>query len=143
MLRRPQRYAEFVDRELGATARAPILVVTPFGFGVSGRQLQDGRLRRIDRARARSLVRGLEVAKPRGGDALARAAMAAVRRIARAGDRPLPADVPAARLVGSSERGGDADGGSNDLARFAALFGGTFLVLWLSFELWTRRGREA
>ena len=143
MLRRPQRYAEFVSRELGAAVRAPILVVTPFGLGVSGRELRDGRLRPIDRAGARSLVRGLEVPKPRRGDALARAAMAAVRRIARAGDRPLPADVPPARLLGSSGRSGDADGGSNDLARFAALFGGTFLVLWLSFELWSRRGRAA
>jgi len=32
MLRRPQRYAEFVAGELGSTQRGPVLIVTPSGF---------------------------------------------------------------------------------------------------------------
>jgi hypothetical protein len=132
MLRAPQRYAEFVGRELGATATAPIVVVTPFGYGVSGPG--------IDRADARSLVTGLGVPRAQG-DALARAAMAAVRQIARAGGRPLPANVPPAPLLGSDARE-SSPGGSNDLIKLAFLFGVTFAVLFLSFELWSRRGRR-
>jgi hypothetical protein len=143
MLRLPQRYAEFVSAELGANARAPILVVTPFGIGVSGRELRNGRLRRVSRAGARALVRGLKAPTQAQGDLLARAAMTAVRRIARAGDRPLPANVPPARVLRSGAGGGDADTGTADLMRVAVLFGATFLVLWAGFELWTRRSRAA
>ena len=129
MLRRPQRYAEFVSRELGVL-RAPVLIVTPFGLGVSGP--------RMTRAEAHSLVRGLDPPTGRQGDALARAAIAGVRQLAVAGGRPLPADIPPAPMLGSDTRGS----GSSDLLRVAALFGVTFLVLWLSFELWTRRARR-
>jgi hypothetical protein len=122
MLRRPHRYAEFVRRELGPSVRAPIVVVTPFGFGVSG----TGR------------IRGLDIPR-RDGDALARAAMAAVRQIARAGGHPLPANVAPAPMLGSEAPAGS---GSGDLIRIVALFGVTFLVLFLTFELWSRRGRR-
>jgi hypothetical protein len=141
MLRRPQRYAEFVGAELGKSVRAPILIVTPFGFGVSGRELRNGRLRPISRADARSLVRGLALPSRAQGDALAKASMAAVRQIARAGDRPLPAKVPPARVLGSREPAGGSGGGSTDLVRIAVLFGATFLVLWVSYEAWLRRRR--
>ena len=125
MLRRPQRYAEFVSSELGAGVRAPIVVVTPFGFGVSGAGVRP------------SVASGL--VQPRGGgDALAVAAMAAVRRIARAGGHPLPADVPPASMLGTRA---SADSGPSDLVRIAALFGVTFLVLFGALELWSRRGR--
>ena len=124
MIRRPQRYADFVGRELGTSA--PIVVVTPFGFGVSGAGAR------------RSLVAGLNVPR-RDGDALARAAMGAVRQIARAGGHPLPADVPPAPMLGSDAPAGS---GSGDLIRVVALFGVTFLVLFLTFELWSRRGRR-
>ncbi len=130
MLRRPQRYAEFVTGELGSTLGGPVLVVTPFGFGVSGRHLT--------REEARSLVRGLGPPQGRQGDALARAAIAGVRQIARAGGRPLPADIPPAPMLGS-EAPSSAGSGATDLIRVAALFGVTFLVLLLAFELWTRR----
>ena len=64
MLRRPQRYAEFVSSELGAGVRGPIVVVTPFGFGASG-------------AGVRPSVASGPVQPRGGGDALAVAAMAA------------------------------------------------------------------
>jgi hypothetical protein len=124
MLRRPQRYAEFVGRELGEGVRAPVLVVTPFGFGVSGAGVR------------RSVVGGIQ--PHAGGDALARAAMAAVRQLARAGGHPLPADVPPAPMLGSKA---PTATGSNELVRVAALFGVTFLLLFGAFELWARRGR--
>jgi hypothetical protein len=124
LLRRPQRYADFVRRELGANVRAPVVVVTPFGFGVSG----TGR------------IRGLEVPR-RDGDALARAAMAAVRQVARAGGHPLPANVPPAPMLGSSAPAGSGTD-SSGLVRVAALFGVTFLALLGLFELWSRRGRR-
>jgi hypothetical protein len=125
MLRRPQRYADFIRGELGAGVRAPILVVTPFGFGVTGVP--------------RSLVSSAQPG--RGGDALARAAMTAVRRIARAGGHPLPANVPPAPMLGSSAPG-ETGTGSSDVLRVAALFGVTFLALFGTFELWARRGRR-
>jgi hypothetical protein len=130
MLRRPQRYAEFVSRELGSTLRGPVLIVTPFGFGVSGP--------RMTPAEARSLGRGLDPPTGHQGDALARAAIAGVRQLAVAGGRPLPADIPPAPMLGSDTPGS----GSGDPVRVAVLFGVTFLVLWLSFELWTRRARR-
>lgn len=125
MLRRPQRYAEFVRRELGAAVRAPIVVVTPSGFGVSGAGVR------------RSVVGGVQ--PQGGGNALARAAMNAVRRIARAGGHPLPAKVPPAPILGSDP---PADTGPTDFVRIAVLFGVTFLVLFGAFELWSRRGRR-
>ncbi len=129
MLRRPQRYAEFVSGELGSTLRGPVLIVTPFGFGISGPDLT--------RAEARSLAQGLDPPQGRQGDALARAAIAGARQLARAGGHPLPADIPPAPVLGSEPS--SAGSGSTDLIRVAVLFGVTFLVLWLSFELWTRR----
>ena len=125
LLRRPQRYADFIRGELGAGVRAPILVVTPSGFGVAGVP--------------RSLVGSTQPG--RSGDALARAAMTAVRRIARASGHPLPANVPPAPMLGTSAPA-ETGTGSSDVARLAALFGVTFLALVGAFELWLRRGRR-
>ena len=46
MLARPQAYAEYLQRELGGPTAlsAPLLVIAPTGFGVSGRELRSGRL---------------------------------------------------------------------------------------------------
>lgn len=133
MLHRPQRYAEFVAGELGSTLRGPVLIVTPFGFGASSPDMS--------RAEARSLARGLGTPKGQQGNALARAAIAGVRQLARAGGRPLPADIAPAPVLGS-EAPSSAGFGPGELIKFAALFGVTFLGLWLSFELWTRRERR-
>jgi hypothetical protein len=128
MLRTPQRYADFVSRELGAGVRAPIVVATPFGFGVSGAGVRH------------SLLSGV---RPQGGgDSLALAAMEAVRQIARAGGHPLPANVPPAPLLGATAPADAGGAGSSGLVRVAALFGVTFLVLFAAFELWSRRGRR-
>jgi hypothetical protein len=112
MLRTPQRYAEYVHGVL-ADSPAPLLVVSPYGLGVAG-------------------ARGIRLgpAPTAGdGDALATAAMVAVRRIARAGGHPLPAEVaPAAVVVSSSE--GDAGGlgrGWLSLAIFVAVLAAAVL----------------
>jgi hypothetical protein len=140
LLRRPQKYADFVSGELGAGVRAPVLIVTPFGFGVSGRELRGGRLQPVSRDDAGALMRGVEPPRHAQGDGLARAAIAAVRRIARAADRPLPAHVPPAPVLGSGERKVDSGTGrTTDLRLIAMLFVATFLLLWASFELWLRR----
>lgn len=137
MVRKPQRYAEFVAGQLdgGHSLRAPLLVVTPYGFGVAGPEERDGRIQPTTRADARALLRGLRVPARAQGDALADAATAAVRRLARAGGHPLPAHVAPAAFV---YRGGPgAAAGGRDWSRvrtFAIVFGVLFLLAWLVYE---------
>jgi hypothetical protein len=124
MLRAPQRYADYVGGVL-TRWRGPLLVVTPHGFGVTG-------------ARRAQLGRGPAAAD---GDALAAAAMHAVRRIARAGGHPLPAQVaPAAVLVSSSD-----DGGAGGLGRAwlsLGLFVAVLAAALLSRPFRRRRSRS-
>jgi hypothetical protein len=94
----PQRYAEYVSAELEQVGplRAPLLIVTPNRIAVAGKELRGGRLRSVGRADAVELVRGIETPRKVDGNALARAAMQAVRQVASAGGPPLPAYVPPA-----------------------------------------------
>jgi hypothetical protein len=142
MLREPQLYAESLSSRLEALGRlvGPVLVVSPYGVGVSGRQLRGGRLR----PRA-------EVQPDAQGNELVGAAMDAVRRIARAGGHPLPEQVPAAETIGTgvpegqgSNGGADAKGGA-ELWRWAVPVAAFVLTLVL-FEVWikvSRRRRES
>jgi hypothetical protein len=98
-MRTPQRYANTVASMLDRDLKAPVLVVTPFGIGVAGNGLRHGVLRPVTARDARRLVGGLEVPADPDGDDLARTAMAAVRRTARAAGRPLPARVEPVRQV--------------------------------------------
>jgi hypothetical protein len=131
MLRRPQAYADFVASELGGGLEAPVLIVTPYGLGVSG---QRG---------PRVPVRGIGVPRRADGDALAATAMVAVRRLAASDGHPLPAKVPPARLVsrGVASAPGD-DSGGIDLRLAAVLFTAVLLVGLLAFELWIRVPRR-
>ena len=145
MLGYPQRYAEFVASELalGGSLTAPVLIVSPHGFGVAGRELRGGHLRPITRADARRLLRGLEVTRRARGDELADAATAAVRTLARAGGRPLPARVPPATLLSATAtRPAAQDDGGIGLWGIAALFGAVFVPTVLLFELWLRTSRR-
>jgi hypothetical protein len=99
MMRAPQRYANTLGSTIERDLEAPVVVVTPFGIGVSGNGLRHGVLRPLTARDARKLVAGLEVPPDPQGDDLARAAMAAVRRIARRAGRPLPARVAPAKQV--------------------------------------------
>jgi hypothetical protein len=147
LMREPQRYAGTVASTLSRELEAPVLVVTPFGIGVAGKGLRHGVLRPITARDARTLVGGVEVPADAGGDDLARTAMVAVRRIARAAGRPLPARVAPARQVvppavpagpaetAAVERGG---GGSGALP-----WGALALVVPVALLIAYRRSRRS
>ena len=94
-----QGYVTTVSDALSAIRplRAPVLIVTPHGFGLGGKQPRAGALTPITRPLAAELARGLLLAKKPDGDALARTAMIAVRRLAAAGGHPLPERIPPAK----------------------------------------------
>jgi hypothetical protein len=134
MLGRPQAYAEYLQRELGGASalRAPLVVIEPSGFGVSGHELRDGRLKAIRRGTAWAPLRGLTVAPGAEGDALARTALAVVRRASAAAGRPLPAHIPPATYVAATPAG---DGGLGIVLPLV-LGVSVFLLAWLGYELW-------
>ena len=135
MLGRPQAYAEYLQRELGGASalRAPLVVIDPSGFGVSGRELRGGSLQPVPPAPRWLPLRGLHISPAADGDALASIASVALRRIASAAGRPLPARVAPASYVAtipSRDRG---------LGMWLpiVLSVSFFLLAWLGYELWT------
>ncbi|HEU0335438.1 MAG TPA: hypothetical protein VFR43_02735, partial [Gaiellaceae bacterium] len=94
----PQTYVTTVSGELEAVGalRAPVLVVTPHRLGLGGKQPRAGTPTPITRVLAAELARGLPLAKKADGNALARSAMVAVRRLAAAAGHPLPKRIPPA-----------------------------------------------
>jgi len=140
MLARPQAYAEYLQRELDGqvTLKAPLLVITPAGLGVSGRELRGGRLQRVPPAARWSPLRGLRVSPAADGDALARTASVAVRRIAAAAGRPLPAHVAPASYI-APNRSRDRGLG---IWLPIVLAVSTFALSWLGYELWRSRRDE-
>lgn len=122
MLRMPQRYADFVASQLPRDV--PIVVVTPYGIGVAGAKTPMGRV---------------EVATPAHGNELARAAVAAVRRLAAAAGRPLPAQVPPATVVGARpSTGSDGGGIGMNVWLMVGLFALVFVPAVALFELRAR-----
>ncbi|HLY48250.1 MAG TPA: hypothetical protein VKR21_03560 [Solirubrobacteraceae bacterium] len=89
---KPKQYAVFLDQEINFGSKVPLLVVMPSGYGTAGLP-----------AAAKSVIASLP--RPRGpsGNALAEAAVSAVRKITSAVVHPLAAG--AARP--SSQRGGN------------------------------------
>jgi len=77
-----QYYAGVVGSQL-RPLKAPVLIVTPNRFGVTGTQPR--------------AARGLELPQGDNGNALARAAMVAVRRLAADGGHTLPEYIPPAK----------------------------------------------
>jgi len=77
-----QYYAGVVGSQL-RPLKAPVLIVTPNRFGVTGTQPR--------------AARGLELPQGDNGTALARAAMVAVRRLAADGGHTLPEYIPPAK----------------------------------------------
>lgn len=94
-----QTYVTTVSDQLEATRplRAPVLIVTPHGYGLAGKQPRGGTLRPITRPLAARLAHDLPPAKKAEGTALARTAMVAIRRLAAAGGHPLPKRIPPAK----------------------------------------------
>jgi hypothetical protein len=140
MLKRPQAYAEYLQAALGGETafNAPLLVITPFGFGVSGRELRGGRLHGVPSARRWQSIEGLRVSPHADGNALARAASIAVRRIALDAGRPLPAHVAPASYVATISSRPSSDNGLGIWLPIAVGFA-LFALAWLGFELRTSR----
>jgi hypothetical protein len=93
-----QGYVGTVSDQLESVSplKAPVLIVTPHGFGLGGKQPRDGTLTPITPPLATALAHDLPLAKEAEGNALARTAMVAVRRLAAAGGHPLPERIPPA-----------------------------------------------
>ena len=141
-----QDYAATVSDQLTATGplRAPVLIVTPHAFGLGGKQPRDGRLVPITPALADGLARRLPLAKEAEGNALAGAAMVAVRRLAAAGGHPLPKRIPPAEqnLNGILGRAAAQDGGSLGPGLIAVMLVGTVLLGALLVAMHRRVARE-
>jgi hypothetical protein len=90
----PQKYADFLDQEISFSSKQILLVVMPNGFGVAG----------LDPAATSAAA---SLAKPAGtdSDAIARAAIAAVARLAAASGHPL---AHVASATGSASSGGSS-----------------------------------
>ena len=144
MFRQPQRYAErlVADLEVARPVTAPVLVVTPNGTGVAGRAMVGEAYGPVTRAQAPALLGPLGARRPADGDALAKLAIAAVRRVARVGGHPLPAHVPPAKLLAPGpSRDVPPEGSAPGWLPFA-VFAGVFLLAWLAYELRIRGGRR-
>ena len=142
-----QTYVTTVSDEVDATSplRAPVLIVTPHGFGLGGKQPSGGTLSRITPPLAAELARGIPIANKADGNALARTAMVAIRRLAAAGGHPLPKRIPPAEqnltgILGTApSRDRDTLGGP---WLIAALLGGTALLGALLVAVHRRAGRR-
>ena len=127
-----QTYVTTVSDELEAYGglRAPVLIVTPHRFGLGGKQPRGGALMPITRPLAAELARRLPLAKEADGNALARTAMIATRRLAADAGHPLPKRIAPAE---QNLRGILGNGASRDretpVALIAVVVVGTALLL--------------
>jgi hypothetical protein len=128
-----QTYVTTVSDELDRTTplRGPVLIVTPHGFGLGGKQPSGGTLRPLTPPLAAELTRGFPTAQKANGNALARTAIGAIRRLAAAGGHHLPERVPPAEQNLNGILGTAASRDRESLAGpwlIAALLGGTALL---------------
>jgi hypothetical protein len=129
MLRRPQRYANYVAAALKSSQvplSAPVVVVSPYGIGVAGPGAER-----------------VSTATGQGGDQLGNAAMGAVRELATAGGHPLPANVPALKVpvlkpVKPAGSGYDLSG-LTPFAVFIAIFGSALVYVQIRTRMARRR----
>jgi len=122
---KPQQYASFLDQEISfANTKDLLLVVMPNGYGVAG-------LTPPATNAATSLPKPTE----RGSDGLARAALAAIPKLAAAAGHPIGA-VSGAAGTGAGSGGG---GGGATLASVVALAVGAVVIA--GGVLWFRRRR--
>jgi hypothetical protein len=142
-----QTYVTTVSDELDAfdELKAPVLIVTPHRFGLGGKQPRSGTLTSITRPLAAELARGLPLAKEADGNALARTAMVAIRRLAAAGGHTLPKRIPPAEhnlkgILGTAASSGPGTLGGPWL--IAAVLGATALLLALLVAVHRRAPRE-
>jgi hypothetical protein len=90
----PQPYADFLDKEISFNTKQPLLVVMPAGFGASN-------------AGPTGALNGMIVDSSHSANGLARSAILAAVRLARANGKSIPTPViPAASASGSGGGGG-------------------------------------
>jgi hypothetical protein len=129
MLKRPQRYADFVATELKRSnieLAGPVVIVSPYGVGVAGPGAEK-----------------LDIPTGTDGEQFAAAATTAIRQLAEAGGHPLPANVapatvPVVKPVKPSGPGYDLSG-LTPFAVFIAIFGSAVLYLQIRTRLARRR----
>jgi hypothetical protein len=142
-----QTYVATVSQDVDAVSplRAPVLIVTPHGFGLGGKQPTGGTLTPITPPLAAELARGLPPAKKADGNALARTAARAIRHLAAAGGHPLPKRIPSAEqnlngILGTpAPRDPDTPGGP---WLIAAVLAGTALVAAVFVAVHRRAPRD-
>lgn len=119
---KPQQYADFLDQEISFFgSKQPLLVVMPNGYGVRGLGPS-----------ATDAASTLEPPTGRASDNLARAAIAAVPKLAAAAGHPI---------AGGS---GESDGGEGDNTTELSVGASVFLAVTVSAAvLWFRHRREA
>jgi hypothetical protein len=130
MLTHPQRYANFVTRELELSHTkllGPVVIISPTGIGVAGPGAQK-----------------IDIATGSNGEENVAAAMTAVRQLAQAGGHPLPANVPPLKVpvlepAKTSGSGYDLSGLA-PFAVFIAIFGSAVLYLHIRSRVANRRG---
>ena len=135
----PQAYAELVVRELELffPVEAPVIIVTPNGFGVSGKRSIGGRLERFPGGDGRSLLRGIAV-PPLEADALARTAMLAVRQAAADAGHRLPQNVPPAKALAPPPGASVSGAGGKGVPTWvwSLILGSVPLLAWGLYSLW-------
>jgi hypothetical protein len=98
MFGKPQAYAKFLSQEISFSGPQPLLVVMPAGFGIA-------------HAGPPSALSGLQADTAQQSDGLARSAILAVQRIAKANGKPI--------AIGSGSSGsGSSGGGTSPLITF-------------------------
>ena len=122
MFAKPQPYADFLDREISFNRPQPLLVVMPNGFGTS-------------HAGPSSALSGLTPDASHQSDGLARSAILAVVRIAKANGKAI--SVPS---VSSS---GGSSGGTSPLITFGAPALLVILAAWVASLMRRRTGPGA
>jgi hypothetical protein len=129
MLKRPQKYADFVATELKRSQIplvGPVVIVSPYGVGIAGPGAEK-----------------LDLQTGEDGESFAAAATTAIRQLAQAGGHPLPAHVPPATVpavepVKTSGPGYDLSG-LTPFAVFIAIFGSAVLYLQIRTRMARRR----
>jgi hypothetical protein len=138
-----QTYVATVSNDLAAVRalEAPVLIVTPHRFGLGGSQPRGGTLTAVTPSLAAKLTRDLPLAKKADGNALARTAIVAVRRLAATGGHPLPKRIPPAEQNLRGILGPDESRDGDSLVLIAALLVGTLLLGGLLFAVHRRLSR--
>ena len=104
----PQRYADFLDREISFNKPAPLLVVMPQGFGLDALG-KPGELNPL-----------LPVHAGQGAEGLARSAVEAIQKLAADAGHPLPAPKLPSASASAPGLGSKGGGGTSPALTFGA-----------------------